>query len=193
MRVGVPSEIKNHEYRVGLVPSSVAELTHHGHEVLVQAGAGLGSGIPDADYSAAGGTIVSDADTIFAQADLVVKVKEPLPAERKMLRPGQILFTYLHLAPDAAQTQDLVASGATCIAYETVTSPTGGLPLLTPMSEVAGASLRRSARIAWRRQPAAGASCWAAFPAFRRRKSSSSVAASRAPMRRRSRSAWART
>ena len=138
MRVGVPSEIKNHEYRVGLVPSSVAELIHHGHEVLVQAGAGLGSGIPDADYSAAGGTIVADADTIFAQADMVVKVKEPLPAERKKLRPGQILFTYLHLAPDAEQTQDLVASGATCIAYETVTSPTGGLPLLTPMSEVAG-------------------------------------------------------
>src|SRR4051794_14068981 len=138
MRVGVPSEIKNHEYRVGLVPSSVAELIHHGHEVLVQAGAGLGSGIPDADYSAAGGTIVADAETIFAKADMVVKVKEPLPDERKKLRPGQILFTYLHLAPDAEQTQDLVASGATCIAYETVTSPTGGLPLLTPMSEVAG-------------------------------------------------------
>ncbi len=138
MRVGVPKEIKNHEYRVGLVPSSVAELVHHGHEVLVEAGAGLGSGIADADYVAAGGKIVADATAVFGQADLVVKVKEPLPAERRMLRRGQVLFTYLHLAPDAEQTNDLVASGATCIAYETVTSPTGGLPLLTPMSEVAG-------------------------------------------------------
>lgn len=138
MRVGVPKEIKNHEYRVGLVPSSVAELVHHGHEVLVETGAGLGSGISDADYTAAGGTIVADADAVFGAADLVVKVKEPLPAERRKLRKGQVLFTYLHLAPDAEQTRDLVASGATCIAYETVTSPTGGLPLLTPMSEVAG-------------------------------------------------------
>ncbi len=138
MRVGVPKEIKNHEYRVGLVPSSVAELVHHGHDVLVETGAGLGSGIPDADYAAAGASIVADTDAVFGQADLVVKVKEPLPAERKRLRKGQVLFTYLHLAPDADQTHDLVASGATCIAYETVTSPTGGLPLLTPMSEVAG-------------------------------------------------------
>jgi alanine dehydrogenase len=138
MRVGVPKEIKNHEYRVGLVPSSVAELVHHGHDVLVETGAGLGSGIPDADYAAAGANIVADTDAVFGQADLVVKVKEPLPAERKRLRKGQVLFTYLHLAPDAEQTHDLVASGATCIAYETVTSPTGGLPLLTPMSEVAG-------------------------------------------------------
>ena len=138
MRVGVPKEIKNHEYRVGLVPSSVAELVHHGHEVLVETGAGLGSGIPDADYVAAGGTIVADADAVFGAADLVVKVKEPLASERRKLRKGQVLFTYLHLAPDAEQTRDLVASGATCIAYETVTSPTGGLPLLTPMSEVAG-------------------------------------------------------
>lgn len=138
MRVGVPKEIKNHEYRVGLVPSSVAELVHHGHEVLVETGAGLGSGIADADYVAAGGTIVAGPDEIFGGAELVVKVKEPLPAERRKLRKGQVLFTYLHLAPDAEQTRDLVASGATCIAYETVTSPTGGLPLLTPMSEVAG-------------------------------------------------------
>jgi alanine dehydrogenase len=138
MRVGVPKEIKNHEYRVGLVPSSVAELVHHGHEVVVEAGAGLGSGIPDSDYVAAGATILDGTDAVFAQADMIVKVKEPLPAERKRLRKGQVLFTYLHLAPDAEQTQDLVASGATCIAYETVTSPTGGLPLLTPMSEVAG-------------------------------------------------------
>ena len=138
MRVGVPREIKNHEYRVGLVPSSVAELVHHGHEVVVETGAGIGSGIPDADYVAAGATLLDDADAVFAKADMIVKVKEPLPAERKRLKPGQVLFTYLHLAPDAEQTHDLVASGATCIAYETVAAPTGGLPLLTPMSEVAG-------------------------------------------------------
>lgn len=138
MRVGVPREIKNHEYRVGLVPSSVAELVHHGHEVLVEAGAGLGSGIPDADYQAAGARIVADAAAVYGDADLVVKVKEPLAEERARLKAGQVLFTYLHLAPDLEQTQDLVRSGATCIAYETVTSPTGGLPLLTPMSEVAG-------------------------------------------------------
>jgi alanine dehydrogenase len=138
MRIGVPKEIKNHEYRVGLVPSSVAELVHHGHEVLVQAGAGLGSGIPDADYEAAGAKLVGDATAVYGEADLVVKVKEPLAEERARLRAGQVLFTYLHLAPDLEQTRDLVASGATCIAYETVTSPTGGLPLLTPMSEVAG-------------------------------------------------------
>ena len=138
MRVGVPKEIKNHEYRVGLVPSSVAELVHHGHAVVVETGAGIGSGIPDGDYVAAGATILDNPDAVFAQADMIVKVKEPLPAERKRLRAGQVLFTYLHLAPDAEQTRDLVACGATCIAYETVTSPTGGLPLLTPMSEVAG-------------------------------------------------------
>jgi alanine dehydrogenase len=138
MRVGVPKEIKNHEYRVGLVPSSVAELVHHGHDVVVETGAGIGSGIPDADYLAAGATLADRGEDVFAKADLIVKVKEPLPEERKRLRAGQVLFTYLHLAPDAEQTHDLVASGATCIAYETVTSPTGGLPLLTPMSEVAG-------------------------------------------------------
>ncbi|MCP8939051.1 alanine dehydrogenase [Alsobacter sp. SYSU M60028] len=138
MRVGVPKEIKNHEYRVGLVPSSVAELIHHGHEVLVETGAGLGSGIPDADYSAAGATLVDSTDAVFDRAEMIVKVKEPQADERARLRPGQVLFTYLHLAPDPEQTQDLVKSGATCIAYETVTSPTGGLPLLTPMSEVAG-------------------------------------------------------
>ncbi|PSC03157.1 alanine dehydrogenase [Alsobacter soli] len=138
MLVGVPSEIKNHEYRVGLVPSAAAELVHHGHKVLVETGAGLGSGIPDSDYVAAGASIASDADAVWSAADIVVKVKEPLAGERKKLRRGQVLFTYLHLAPDLEQTQDLLASGATCIAYETVTSPSGGLPLLTPMSEVAG-------------------------------------------------------
>lgn len=138
MLIGVPAEIKNNEFRVGLIPSSAAELVHHGHKVLVQAGAGVGSGIPDSEYVAAGAEIAPDAASIFARADMIVKVKEPLASERKMLRSGQILFTYLHLAPDLDQTRDLMASGATCIAYETVTSPTGGLPLLTPMSEVAG-------------------------------------------------------
>jgi alanine dehydrogenase len=138
MLIGVPKEIKNNEFRVGLVPSSVAELAHHGHQIIVEAGAGLGAGATDADYVAAGATLVATADEIFDRADMVVKVKEPLSSERKKLRKGQVLFTYLHLAPDAEQTKDLLASGATCIAYETVTSATGGLPLLTPMSEVAG-------------------------------------------------------
>ena len=138
MLVGVPKEIKDNEFRVGLTPSSVAELAHHGHQVLVEKSAGIGSGLSDAEYVQAGAAIVETPAEIFSRAEMVVKVKEPLAAERKQLRPGQILFTYLHLAPDLAQTQDLVASGATCIAYETVTSPFGGLPLLTPMSEVAG-------------------------------------------------------
>jgi alanine dehydrogenase len=138
MRIGVPKEIKDNEYRVGLTPSSVAELVHHGHDVIVENNAGAGSGLFDGEYEQAGARLVATAQEIFAQADLIMKVKEPLSAERGMLRPGQILFTYLHLAPDLAQTKDLIASGATCIAYETVTSATGGLPLLTPMSEVAG-------------------------------------------------------
>ena len=138
MLVGVPKEIKDNEYRVGLVPSSVAELIHRGHTVLIERGAGTGAGLADDGYSAAGGMLVDGPDRIFAETELVVKVKEPLAAERKKLRRGQVLFTYLHLAPDRDQTNDLMASGATCIAYETVTSPSGGLPLLTPMSEVAG-------------------------------------------------------
>ncbi|MBL8588322.1 MAG: alanine dehydrogenase [Methylobacteriaceae bacterium] len=138
MLIGVPREIKVHEYRVGLTPSSVSELVHHGHEVQVERGAGLGSGLADAEYVAAGATIVETATEIFARADMIVKVKEPQAGERAMLRPGQVLYTYLHLAPDLPQTQDLVKSGAVCVAYETVTAPTGGLPLLTPMSEVAG-------------------------------------------------------
>jgi alanine dehydrogenase len=138
MHIGCPKEIKNHEYRVGLVPSSVAELVRHGHKVSIETGAGLGSGLSDAEYIAAGATVAANADEIFSQADMIIKVKEPQAIERKKLRPNQILFTYLHLAPDAPQTHDLVQSKATCIAYETVTSPTGGLPLLTPMSEVAG-------------------------------------------------------
>ena len=138
MLVGVPKEIKDHEYRVGLIPSTVRELATLGHQVLVETNAGLGAGLTDADYQATGAEIVSGPDPIFARADLIVKVKEPLPDERKKLRRGQILFTYLHLAPDPQQTEDLIAAGVTAIAYETVTSPQGSLPLLTPMSEVAG-------------------------------------------------------
>jgi alanine dehydrogenase len=138
MRVGVPKEIKDHEDRVGLVPSSVAELVRHGHEVMIQAGAGLGAGLEDELYLAAGGRIVGSADEIFRDAEMIVKVKEPLAPERKKLRAGQVLFTYLHLAPDPEQTRDLLQSGVTAIAYETVTSPFGTLPLLTPMSEIAG-------------------------------------------------------
>ena len=138
MRIGVPTEVKSDENRVGLVPGSVRELVHHGHEVLVQAGAGMGIGVPDALYQTAGARIVPDAAAVFSQAEMVVKVKEPQPAEIAMLRKGQVLFTYLHLAADRAQTEGLMKSGATCIAYETVTSARGGLPLLAPMSEVAG-------------------------------------------------------
>src|SRR5262245_9846819 len=138
MRVGVPTEIKDHEDRVGLVPSSVAELVHHGHEVLVQRGAGDAAGLTDDQYVAAGGRIVPDADAVFRDSEMIVKVKEPLTEERRKLRAGHVLFTYLHLAPDPEQTRELLASGVTAVAYETVTSPTGGLPLLTPMSEIAG-------------------------------------------------------
>jgi alanine dehydrogenase len=138
MLVGVPKEIKDSEYRVGLVPSTVRELTTNAHHVIVQKGAGLGAGLTDADYEAAGAEIVADADQVYGNAELVVKVKEPLAEERKKLRPGQVLFTYLHLAPDPQQTKDLLASGVIAIAYETVASPHGTLPLLTPMSEVAG-------------------------------------------------------
>ncbi|MET0241754.1 MAG: alanine dehydrogenase [Sphingobium sp.] len=138
MIVGTVREIKNHEYRVGLTPESVHELTAHDHEVLVEARAGLGIGATDEDYLEAGARIVDTAAEIFATAEMIVKVKEPQPAERAMLRPGQILYTYLHLAPDPEQTADLVKSGATCIAYETVTDASGGLPLLKPMSQVAG-------------------------------------------------------
>jgi alanine dehydrogenase len=138
VRIGVPKEIKDNEYRVGLVPSTVRELVAGGHRVVVETGAGLGAELPDADYAAAGAEIVADAAAVFAQAELIVKVKEPLASERKMLRAGQILFTYLHLAADRELTEALMAVGVTAVAYETVTSPQGTLPLLTPMSEVAG-------------------------------------------------------
>jgi alanine dehydrogenase len=138
MLVGVPKEIKDHEYRVGLVPSTVRELTAKRHQVIVQQGAGIGAGLGDEDYRSAGAEIAADAREIFSRAEMIVKVKEPLAPERKLLKRGQILFTYLHLAPDPEQTRDLLGSGCIAIAYETVTSPTGSLPLLTPMSEVAG-------------------------------------------------------
>lgn len=138
MLVGVPKEIKTHEYRVGLVPSSVRELVHHGHRVLVESGAGVGVGCDDAAYRAAGAEIVATAEEVFARAELVVKVKEPQPREWQLLRPGQVLFTYLHLAADKPQAEGLMASGAVAIAYETVTDRRGRLPLLAPMSEVAG-------------------------------------------------------
>jgi len=138
MRIGVPKEIKVLENRVGLVPGSVREAVLHGHEVIVEHNAGQGIGMDDDAYRKAGATVADKATEVFAAAEMIVKVKEPQSAERKMLRRGQILFTYLHLAPDPEQAQDLVASGAVCIAYETVTSPMGGLPLLAPMSEVAG-------------------------------------------------------
>src|SRR5713226_6745915 len=152
MRIGVPREIKVHEYRVGLVPSSVRELVHSGHQVFMEKSAGTGAGITDEAYRQVGARIIDSAEEIFSTAEMIVKVKEPQATERKMLRPGQILFTYLHLAPDPTQTRDLQESGATCIAYETVTAPDGSLPLLTPMSEVAG-----------RMAPQVGAACLEKF------------------------------
>ena len=138
MRIGVPKEIKVHEYRVGLTPSSVREMVARGHVVEVQTDAGAGIGASDEDYRRAGAEIATSADEVFARAEMIVKVKEPQAIERAMLREGQILFTYLHLAPDPQQAAELIKSGAVCIAYETVTSASGGLPLLAPMSEVAG-------------------------------------------------------
>jgi alanine dehydrogenase len=138
MKVGVPTEIKTDEYRVSLTPAGVRELTDRGHEVVVQAGAGLGSTIPDAEYEAQGARLLPDASSVFEEAELVLGVKEPQPVEVSMLRPGQTLFTYLHLAPDPELTRGLVESGATCVAYETVEDAAGRLPLLAPMSEVAG-------------------------------------------------------
>ena len=139
MKIGCPKEIKPQEFRVGMTPNAAREAVNHGHTVLIETNAGVGSGFTDADYLAAGAQIIDTAEAVFAAADMIVKVKEPQAIERKRLRAGQILFTYLHLAPDAAQTADLLASGVTAIAYETVTDDRGGgLPLLAPMSEVAG-------------------------------------------------------
>jgi len=138
MRIGVPKEIKNHEYRVGLTPASVRELVANGHEAIVETDAGAAIGMDDSQYKAAGARIAPDAASVFAQAEMIVKVKEPQHQECAMLREGQILYAYLHLAPDPAQTAALIKSGAVCIAYETITGASGGLPLLAPMSEVAG-------------------------------------------------------
>lgn len=138
MRVGIPKEIKDSEFRAGMVPASVLELVHHGHEVLVQQGLGEGIGVSDSDYQEAGARIVQQAEEIFESSELVVKVKEPQAQECRLLREGQVLFTYLHLAPDLPQTQALLDSGVTAIAYETVRTTDGSLPLLAPMSEVAG-------------------------------------------------------
>ena len=152
MRIGVPTEIKSNEFRVGLVPGSVRELTARGHEVLVQSGAGAGIFADDAAYEKAGARIVPTAETVFAEAEMIVKVKEPQAVEYRRLKQDQILFTYLHLAPDPEQARGLMASGATAIAYETVTDAHGGLPLLAPMSEVAGRLAIEAAAIALRRQ-----------------------------------------
>ena len=138
MLIGVPKEIKNHEYRVGLIPAAVRELAMHGHQVFVEASAGAAISHPDREYEEAGATILATAEEVFEVAQMIVKVKEPQTAERKLLKPEQLLFTYLHLAPDYDQTAELVRSGSICIAYETVTDERGHLPLLAPMSEVAG-------------------------------------------------------
>ncbi|MDH3666450.1 MAG: alanine dehydrogenase [Paracoccaceae bacterium] len=154
MLIGCPKEIKNQEYRVGMTPAAAREAVAHGHDVLIEAGAGVGAGFPDADYEAAGARLSDGPGQIFAEAEMVVKVKEPQAGERKQLREGQVLFTYLHLAPDPEQTNDLLESGVTAIAYETVTDDRGGLPLLAPMSEVAG---RLSPQVgAWALQKANG-------------------------------------
>ncbi|WP_245869451.1 alanine dehydrogenase, partial [Vibrio fujianensis] len=138
MIIGIPKEIKNHEYRVGMIPANVRELLTYGHQVIVETHAGTGIGFSDDDYIAAGASIIHSAADLFAQADMIIKVKEPQVVERSMLKEGQILFTYLHLAPDFPQTEALIKSNAVCIAYETVTDHMGRLPLLAPMSEVAG-------------------------------------------------------
>jgi len=156
MKIGCPKEIKPQEYRVGMTPNAAGEAVAHGHQVVIETGAGIGAGFDDAAYEAAGATILPTAKDIFDTAEMIVKVKEPQPGERKMLREGQLLFTYLHLAPDPDQTRDLLASGCTAIAYETVTDDRGGLPLLAPMSEVAGRLAPQSG--AWALQKANGGS-----------------------------------
>ncbi len=156
MKIGCPKEIKPQEYRVGMTPNAAGEAVAHGHQVFIETGAGIGAWFDDATYQAAGATILPTAKDIFDTAEMIVKVKEPQPGERKMLREGQLLFTYLHLAPDPDQTRDLLASGCTAIAYETVTDDRGGLPLLAPMSEVAGRLAPQSG--AWALQKANGGS-----------------------------------
>ena len=191
MLIGVPKEIKVREYRVGLTPTNVREVVAHGHDVIIESSAGIGIGLSDEDYEAAGAKIVPAASDIFARADMVIKVKEPQAVERKQLRKGQVLFTYLHLAPDAEQTADLVESKATCIAYETVTQASGGLPLLAPMSEVAAGCQFRPELISWKRPMAVTASCLVVSRAWTRQKSSLSVVVSLDAMPPISHLAWA--
>ena len=190
MLVGVPKEIKDNEYRVGIVPSTVRELTDKGHQVLVETGAGVGAGLPDGDYQAAGAEIVSDADAVFSRAELIVKVKEPLAAERKKLRRGQVLFAYLHLAPDRALSEELMAAGVTAIAYETVTSHKARCHCSRQCRKSPAAWRRMSARTAWKKRMAA-AECYSpAYQASLRRALLFSAAASRERTRRRSPLAW---
>ena len=159
MRVGCPKEIKNHEYRVGLTPGAVREYVAHGHEVIVETKAGMGIGEDDAAYQSAGAKIVGSAKEVFERSDMVVKVKEPQPSEWIQLREGQLLYTYLHLAPDPDQTKGLLESGCTAVAYETVTDDRGGLPLLAPMSEVAG---RLAIQACCRPRSPSSAAAWSA-------------------------------
>lgn len=193
MKIGCPREIKPQEFRVGLTPAAVAEAVGRGHDVLVETGAGLGAGFADADYAAAGATIAPDAASVFAAAEMIVKVKEPQPAERRMLHRDQVLFAYLHLAPDPDQTRDLLESGVTAIAYETVTDLRGGLPLLAPMSESQAGWPPRSDPGRCKRPMADAACCWAGCRASGRAMSSSWAGAWSAPPRRAWRSAWAPT
>ena len=182
MKIGCPKEIKPQEFRVGLTPAAVFELTRNGHSVLVETNAGVGAGFSDQDYINAGAAIAETAPEVFAASDMIVKVKEPQAIERKMLREGQLLFTYLHLAPDPEQTKDLLDSGCTAIAYETVTDANGGLPLLAPMSEVAGRLAPQVGLGRCKRQMAGAASCLVAYRVSELAKFLSSVAALSAPM-----------
>ena len=167
MIIGIPKEIKNNEYRVGMTPAGVKELVGKGHQLLVEHLAGAGIGFDDDDYVQAGASILDDAKSVFAGADMIIKVKEPQAVECGMLRPGQLLFTYLHLAPDPEQTRLLLASGATCIAYETVTAQEGGLPLLAPCRRWRGACQFRPARLIWKSPRVAMGPCWVACRASR--------------------------
>src|SRR5215813_14323594 len=168
MRIGVPREIKVHEYRVGMVPAGVRELTAAGHEVLIESGAGNGIGVDDTQFRAVGASIAARAAEVFERAEMIVKVKEPQPVECEMLRRGQVLFTYLHLAADPQQARGLMESGATAVAYETVTARNGSLPLLTPMSEVAGRMSIQVGAAACRRPTVASVSCLAECRVCRR-------------------------
>ena len=167
MLIGVPKEIKNHEYRVGLAPASVREVVHNGHSVIVETGAGLGIGSGDVEFEAAGADIVASAEEIFQRAEMIVKVKEPQAVERARLQPDQVLFTYLHLAPDPEQTADLVNSGAVCIAYETVTSPPRRLAFVGAYVQGGRAPWRsRPALIVWNILTAVWVCCWAGYLAW---------------------------